>query len=221
MRITKIFVLMVLILVLGLNVHGAFIANESDRGFEGGDPGGNGLESNSSLIRQYIVEGAGYYLNSYSSVLMLLNKVELSEMHGLNYPEAQELLNAAIDRLENAGTAYFSLKNLAAVTPYDQTLIEALRNFDYQGFQKEKGLDPFIFKKVKWVLRRGNIRGVYNRLYHDVCVILAQLYGVKESLDNNQFPEISRLWRINQNFSTSISYGQGVAEVFCKIKEGA
>ena len=219
MRTTKIFVLLVSILVLSLNVNGAMIANESDRGFEGGDPGGNGLESGSSLIGQYIVEGGGHYLNSYSAVLMLLNKVEMSEMYGLNYPEAQELLNTAIHRLENAGTAYFNLKNLAAVTPYDQTIIEILRHFDYRGFQKEKGLDPFIFKKVEKDLRRGNIRGVYNRLYDDVCVILEQLYGIKESLDNNRFPEISRLWRINQNFSTSISYGQGVAEVFYKIKE--
>lgn len=220
MRITKFLILCVSILVLSLNIQGLMIANESDRGFEGGDPGVNGAASGNSLIRQYIIEGAGNFLNSYSSVLKLLSKVETSEMYGLNVPEAQELLNTAIHRLENARTAYFNLKNLAAATPYDQTIIEALRHFDYRGFQEEKGLNPFIFKKVKRVLRRGNIRGVYKRLHRDVVVILAQLYGVKESLDNNRFPDISRLWRINQNFSTSITYGQDVAEVFCKIKEG-
>jgi hypothetical protein len=197
------------------------IANESCRGFGGDNCDRGGTSSlavpSSQTIEQYIVEGAGYYLQSYSDMLLLLNKVEMSEIYGLNYEEAQGIINSAINRLENAKTAYFGLKTLAAVTPYNPDVIHLLVTFDYKNFQKEKGLNPYIFNQVETFLSKGDIRGVYDKLYEDIDTILGKLYNVKYSLDKNEFPVLEELWRINQVYSESISFGQDVAEVFYGI----
>lgn len=221
MRPTKIIFLLISILLYSINLQAIIIGNESCKGFGGDNCGRGGTSAlavpSSQTIGQYIVEGAGYYLQSYSDMLLLLNKVEMSEVYGLHYEEAQTIINSAIDRLENAKTAYLGLKTLAAVTPYNPDVINLLVTFDYKSFQKEKGLNPYIFNQVETFLSKGDIRGVYDKLYEDVDTILGKLYNVKYSLDKNEFPVIEELWRINQFYSESIAFGQGIAEVFYGI----
>lgn len=222
MRKTKLIILLFTMMLLVSSAHGLIIGNESGRGFgDGGksenpcDPGGG---KSSPTIGQYLVEGGGCYLNSYSDMMILLNRVEMSVISGVNHEELQGILNSAIDHLEHAKSSYLNLCNLAEITPYNQDIIVLLMNFDYSVFKKEYGLNADIFKKVEELLNKGDIRGVYKRLYDDVCNILMQLYSLKENVDKDSFPKVSDLWRINQNFSQSILFGQYVAEVFYKMK---
>lgn len=221
MRITKIIVLLISILFLSMYGIGAIVGNESCRSYSGDNCNGRGIDGlavpSSQTIGQYVVEGAGYYLQSYSDMLLLLNRVEMSGTHGLNYEEAQTIINSAIEQLERAKTAYFGLKTLAAVTPYNPEVINLLVTFDYKSFQEEKGLNPSIFARVEAFLSKGDVTGVYDQLYEDVNAILGKLYNVKNSLDKNGFPVLEELWRINQLFSDSISFGQDIAEVFYGI----
>ncbi len=222
MRKAKLIILLFTMMLLVSNTHGLIIGNESCQGFGGGgkseNPCDSGSEKSSPTIGQYLVEGGGYYLNSYSDVMILLNRVEMSVISGVNYEELQGILNSAIDHLEHAKSSYLNLCNLAEITPYNQDIIVLLMNFDYAAFKKDYGLNTDIFRKVEELLNKGDIRGVYNHLYGDVCNILVQLYNLKENVDNDSFPKIADLWRINQNFSQSILFGQYVAEVFYKIK---
>lgn len=222
MRKAKLIILLFTMMLFVSNAHGLIIGNESCRGFGGGgksenpcDPGGG---KRSPTIGQYLVEGGGYYLNSYSDVMILLNRVEMSVISGVNHEELQGILNSAIGHLEHAKSSYLNLCNLAEITPYNQDVIVLLKNFDYSSFIYDYGLNADIFSKVEELLKKGDIRGVYNRLYDDVCNILVQLYSLKENVDKDSFPKISDLWRINQNFSQSILYGQYVTEVFEKTK---
>ncbi len=221
MKKTKVVILFISIVLLVTSLDSAIIGNESDGAFGDGNSAGNrspvGVKS-TFTIGQYIAEGGGYYLRSYSDMVKILNRVEISVTSGMDIEELQGILNSAIDNMEHAKTAYLNLCSLAEATPYNQDVIVILMNFDYSTFKKENGLNPGIFKKVKELLSKGDVRGVYNRLYDDVSNILVQLYDLKENVDKNSFPNISALWRINQNFSQSILFGQYVAEVFYGIK---
>ncbi|MCX6584920.1 MAG: 6-bladed beta-propeller, partial [Candidatus Aminicenantes bacterium] len=150
-------------------------------------------------------------MKSDSDFLLFLNKVEMAELNGLNYEDALRIVNSAVDNLENARATYLKLTNLADVTPYDLAVQAQLINFDYKGFQEGKGFNPLVFKAVEDFLSKGDIRGVYHKLYNDVSEISGRLYKVKAGLEKNELAAISDLWDIHQHYADSIFFGQYVA----------
>lgn len=168
----------------------------------------------SPSIGQLIIEGAGYFLASHADSQTLLNKLELSEINGVNYPEVQGILNSAIANMENACATFKSLIQLAKETPYDQTVIDKLRKFDYQGFMKTNNLVGDIFIKVQGFLAKGDVTGAYIELKASKDAIIAQLYVIKDALDSNLFPDTNLLYRVNQAYSETMLFGQYVAQVF-------
>jgi hypothetical protein len=176
--------------------------------------GGEGKKSSGSNMGQMIIEGAGHFLMSHSEMLKFLNKIELSELTGPDYSELQDIINRAIESMENASETYKNLISIAKETPYNMDVISKLRIFDYAGYMKTNGLNRVIFKKVKYFLRKGDVIGVYIYLKSDMDSIIEQLVNIKSNVDSEVFPEISLLWRINQKYSESLLFGQYVAEVF-------
>jgi len=204
--------------LLAYRLYPFFIANESGRGFQPGNPIAAVGTLDTTSINQYIIEGGGYYLKSDSDFLLFLNKVEMAGLNGLNYDEALRIVNSAVDNLEKARATYFKLTNLADVTPYDLAVQSQLVNFDYKGFQEGKGFNPIVFKAVEGFLSKGDIRGVYHKLYNDVSEISGRLYKVKAGLEKNELAAISDLWDIHQHYADSIFFGQYVAAVFFEMK---
>jgi hypothetical protein len=195
--------------------------NWSDCAYEGECDGG---ESTSLIgtpmsvsMHTYIVEGAGYFLESYSGMQAFLNRVEVSELKGINYNEIREILYKVIINMERARVEYFILKIKADHTPYKWDVIKKLLEFDFDGFQEKNGLLPSIFEKVEGFLRSGDVRGIYSDMLAGTEEILFQLYEIKESVDADQFPDISALWRINQDYSERVLFGQFSAQIFHEI----
>ena len=85
-----------------------------------------------------------------------MQKIELAELSGVNYDELRGILNEAISGIESARTTYYDLKNLAAITPYNQSRIDALKSFDYTGFIETHRLNKEIFSKLEALLSSGN-----------------------------------------------------------------
>ncbi|MCP5052613.1 MAG: hypothetical protein GY940_35925, partial [bacterium] len=69
--------------------------NASENGFGGGAESSSDLES-------YIIEGAGYFLESYSDTLLFMKKVELSGRDGLDHGELSAMLGSALTNMEQA-----------------------------------------------------------------------------------------------------------------------
>jgi hypothetical protein len=213
----------VIISLVSVNLYGMIIGNDSCRGYEGSckfydisDPGSS--KSTSQTICQLVIEGGGYFLKSHSDLLLLLNKIEISELNGVDYSELQYIINSAIKNMVNAKETYINLISIAKVTPYNPSIIEKLQLFDYPGFQKEKKLNSEIFKQVEVFLSKGDVTGVYNHLKSEMDSILEKLYEIKSDIDLNNFPEITALWRVNQKYSETMLFGQYVAEVFFNSK---
>ena len=213
-------------IILGLLILGLFAFNSysyvtfnwSDCAYRGECDGGEStsliMVPMSMSMHTYIVEGAGYFLDSHSNFQAFLSRVEMSEINGVDYNELREILYKSIEDMEKAREAYYNLKITADNTPYKEPVIEALRAFDYDGFQEANGLIPYIFEKVKGYLSKGDVRGIYADALSSMESLLEKLYTVKESLDTDQFPEIKELWRINQFYSESLFTGQYTSEVF-------
>ncbi|MCP5104631.1 MAG: hypothetical protein GY950_14695 [bacterium] len=170
-----------------------------------------------SGIGIYIVDGAGFLLNSHSGMTAFLNRVEMAEFNGTDFNELREILYQAAEDMEKAKSAYYNLKNAAAQKTYSQPVITKLSQFDYDGFQTANGLNAGIFGDVKNYLHQGDIRGIYDRFLQQSEAILEQLYIVKASVDSDNIPDISSLWRINGDYSEFILFGQYTSEVFKAI----
>lgn len=206
-NVVKMFFTIFIILVWGTYSHAYIMGNYGEKTY-------NPQDSRGSSLSKYIIEGAANYLSAYSDTLALLNRVELAEVNGIDYKDASIILDRAIDSLGKAWSAYVTLTKLMTVTPYNPEKIELLKSMDYSSFMEQTQLDPVMYERVKAYLVNGDVQGVFLHLLESCSSILEKLYVVKSSLDMQVFPEVSRLWRINQKFSETMLFGQYAAEVF-------
>ena len=193
------------------------VTNGSSGGYDDGS-GSSGtasrVQSVESALEMYIIEGAGYYLNAYSDILAFLNRVEESDIRGMNFSEAQQILDRAIANMNGATRAYYYLIRRAEVTPYKDTVIAKLVNFDYAGFRDKWQLNGVLFAKVESYLGRGDITGVYKYIYTEFSEINRILYAVKTDLALGKIPEMAGLWRLNEKCSQTMLFGQYVSRLF-------
>jgi hypothetical protein len=205
MKKLRFFIAVTLIVSIGL--FGVISGNDTESAYNGNGDDGN--KSVNSQIKTLVILGAGHFLKSHADFQLFLNKIELSELTGPNYDEWQGILNSAITGMESAR---------AAVTPYNQEVIERLKSFDYPGFMEKKNLTRQVFKQVENLLSQGNVTGVYEKIFLDTGVILEGLYRVKQEIDQNLFPGINNLWDLNRLYSNSLFFGQYTAMLFKAIK---
>jgi hypothetical protein len=165
----------------------------------------------------HIVNGAGFFLKSYADTLLLLNRIETADIHGVDYNELQGLVNSAIENMQRVKEAYTNLKQAADRTPYNTGIIIKLLSFDYSGFKQDNGFNPFVFKRVEYYLGRGDVRGFYGHLLSASVDISTRLDTIKASIDAARFPGIENLWRINQVFSQTVLFGQYGSSIFKNV----
>jgi hypothetical protein len=208
---TVVFRLFFVIFILGLcHIQGnaRFIANHSEIGF---------VESGRTGIRQDVVEAAGGFLKSHSDFLLILNKIEMEEINGIDYAELQHIIYNAVIHMEVARAKYNGLIQLVEDTPYHQPTITVLMGFDYASFQESKGLRNVIFDEVKTYLSSGDVRGLYHQLLVNTQSILDQLTVIKSFVDAGVIPENADLWKLNQAYSETLIFGQYAAEIFYDV----
>ncbi|MCU0289773.1 MAG: hypothetical protein MUF15_25690 [Acidobacteria bacterium] len=168
-------------------------------------------------IESYIIEGAGYFLNSNTDFLLFLTKIERSELNGIDYNELRATLNRVIENMEKAKSLYTSLVQTAANTPSKQSFIEGLKIFDYVGYQNQSALNSIIFQDTVSFLKNGDITGLFAKILGRTAEILDRLYIAKKDIDAEIFPSISNIWRLNQCYNETVLFGQYAAEIFARI----
>ena len=209
----KIILGIVFITLLQINSFSYWYINCSDTGYGGG--GDSTSESGTTTaIGDYIVDGAGYFLGSYDKTLMFMKKVEWYEKQEVTNDELINLLDNALEQMKLAYTTYVSLNQLAYSTPYNPVVIDALKNFNYDGFQAEYNLNGEIFADAKTYLGKGDIRGVYRKVMWDTAQLIGLLNRVKEKLEAGVFPPLKEVWKLNQAYSQSLLFGQYISQVF-------
>ena len=202
-------------------VSARILQNGSGTGYQEGD-GTSGLQSGylgtGNAIEKYVIKGAGYYLDAYSDILVFLNRVEMSDIQGMNYNASRQILDRALGKMMNALKTYEYLIKRAEATPYNQAFISKLMDFDYNGFMQARGLNSAIFAKVEDLLKRGDITGLLRQTYTEFTVIFWLLRTVRDELNLEKLPEMSKVWRLNERCSQALLFGQYGAMVFYALR---
>lgn len=213
-RILRILMAITALMMFTTNSFSLWWCNNSDSAYNGG---GDGLGAPAGQIDEYIVEGAGYFLDSYSYTLQFMRKVELAENQEMNYPELRHLLESSLVNMQKARDTYKLLKETADITPYNPEVIEALKNFNYDLYCEINRLNKEIFNGVKCYLIKGQITEIYGKLMADMGIMVNLLQAVKINIDNNLFPQVKAVRKLNQSYSTSLLFGQYVADIFADL----
>jgi hypothetical protein len=205
-----------ILMLLHLNLTGIIWYNHTDISFK------ESLEEGSypkeKAMREYLIEGAQYFLESYSDFLLFLNKIELAELRGFDWNELRFILNRVIEKVQYANDLIGQLKQKADVTPYNPVIINNLLNFDYDAFADQEGLIKPIFKDVKAFLSKGKIREMYGEALSDTQHILTMANTISKKLKEDIFPGVSNLHALNQAYHQYMLFGEYAARVFQKIK---
>jgi hypothetical protein len=214
-----VFVVIAILTAFTIPTHARVCHNGVEDGYD--DGGGRKAEAwgSTGSIKTLIIEGAGNLLDSQAYMLLFLNKVEMSDLRGVDYSQLRDTLNKAIESMNQAVTNYRTLARKAAYTPYNQGTVYQLVLFDYAGFQKERNLNADIFGKLEHYLAKGDVTGTLYKTLYDTETLLKMMYSLKNTIDTDLLPDNSSLWRLNQKFSETMLFGQYSAEVHQKISQ--
>ncbi|NIR06304.1 MAG: hypothetical protein GTN82_12855 [Candidatus Aminicenantes bacterium] len=213
----KVFLGAAVIILLNANLSGAIWHNDTERVFSQSG-GQESVAPEEKPLRMYVIEGAGYFLKSYSAFLLFLNKIEMAEVEGFDLNEMYQILTNSIENLEYANETYTLLKQQADVTPYNPIVIDQLLNFNYDLFQKKDNLNPSILEEVQFFLGKGKVREMYGEILTHTQGILGKAYAIKGVIETGEFPQISDLHDLNQGYAHSMLFGEYAARVAQEIK---
>jgi len=211
--------LIVCMFIFMINVNsslGAVWGNGAGGGYDGGD-GGDGVSGTAAInnpIEYYITLGAGYYLNANSNFQEFLKMVEVQDIEGIDFFALQNEAGSSLVNIQNAAFIYMILVRQAENTPYNETVITRLKDFDYQSFMLENNLNPVVFAEVEGFLQKGDITELLKKVHNDLVELAAMLKSVNGELALNRVPQLSDLWRINETFSRVSLFGSYTARIF-------
>jgi hypothetical protein len=200
----------IMIIFLNLNSFSWWYANHTNNAY-----GGDG--ESSPAMSGLIIDGAGYFLESYANTLIFMKKIEWSGKTALDYNELKNLVDKALDNMKSANETYVFLKQAADAAPYNPAVIDALKHFDYDGFKEANSLNGDIFNQVKGYLVKGDIRGAYARILLDTENLIILLERIKVQVDAGDFPVIGDVWNLNHAYSQSLLFGHYLSRVFYRL----
>jgi hypothetical protein len=212
----KIFVFIIILAAAQSNAFSCICANGAGGGY--GEGGGEGAVLGGNLIEGYIIEGAGHYLEAYSSILYFFNRVELANESSIDSFLWQDILSKAITRMNRAAAAYDLLIREAEETPYNETVLLKLKNFDYNQFRVDYGLKIEVFREVESYLQPGDITGAFKRIRSSFKKIISRLETMHEEVSVNKMPAFNSPWDLNELCSSTLQFGQYLSRVFYALK---
>ncbi|MGE5343154.1 MAG: hypothetical protein ACM3SY_16915 [Candidatus Omnitrophota bacterium] len=171
----------------------------------------------SNSMESYIVNGASYFLKSYSDTLQALNLVEISTPSTLDTNALRTLLKGSMGNMMNAVANYRNLKVSADATPYNPVMIQRLQNFDYMALCHSKGLNESVMRKVAFFLSIGDVRGAFGNILNQSESILKLQQSAYHIQDTSILPDIELLWKLNNQLAESMLFGQYCAQIFKSI----
>jgi hypothetical protein len=191
------------------NLHARLVFNQVDAFFDD--------TTEKQTVRSFTIEAAGYFLKAYSDILVLSDRIEMSDLNGIDYHQTRLLADTAMFNLENAREKYLVLNQIATNSSYDMVLIHNLRGFDFRGFGDRQLLGGKQFELVTHFLKKGDIQGIFERAISDIEIILEKLKQVRLALNSLVLPDMLDIWELNRFCSEFMLFGQFSARIFYQI----
>jgi hypothetical protein len=207
------------LIIFVLHVYPFINLNGAGGGYdEGGDGDSPGIQSSQyPTIEYYVQAGGSYYLEANSYVQILLKLVEQQEIQGINYTEMQVTVCKALDYMQMANEIYEQLICKAEATPYNETVLAKLRNFDYESFVQKNGFNPILFDLIRHYLQDGDITGMFKRTCSDARGMIDMMNKIREDVSQYRLPEISIFRQLNEMQALTSVFGSYAARVFSEI----
>jgi hypothetical protein len=168
-------------------------------------------------MKTHIVEAAANFLSAYGHTMLLLNKIELSELYGLDFTEAQLLINTAIDEMNVAIAEFSALRELADRTPYNDNVLDMVAVYDFSQFEARKKANTPILNNLKELLLERKLREYYAQLHSKLYEIVGHLNLLKSHLDGNMYPDFEAIHNLNQVLAETMISGEYAAEIFHEV----
>jgi len=221
MKTKRNFLLIIFLMLISIAIMQNFtfayiFANGSGGGYGGGS-GDDDAGSSCISIEMLVVEGAGYYLNAQTDIMSFLHRMEMSGKYNVNLFELNTILLRALNNMYMAAATYDLLISTAEVTPYNETIIMKLKNFNYEQYMLEQGMNPSIFKEVEAYLGQGDITGMYRQIRANLKDIIEILKSIKSDVSIFKMPPLSRVWQLNEMCFHTLIFGQYAARVFAGL----
>ena len=205
---TRVLAVLLVLVLFSVNAHARIILNGLSGAF---------TESESPEIEEQVIQAAGYFLKSQSDLLLFMNKIELSDLTGVDYTELQSLIDSASANMKDANTIYINLANTVENIEYNQDVITMLINFNYSSSRDTLGLNPSVFQQVETYLGSGDIRGIYHKMVTDTGNIIDLLTTIKTAVDAREFPLMEDLWKVDEYVAEILLFGQYIARVLYNV----
>jgi len=96
--------------LLNIKTFSRISANGAGGGYDDPDGKSNLVSTKeNSIIENYIEKGGAYFLNAYSDILSISNRIEMANLQGIDYEELKSIVNSAIENIRNAKATYYLL----------------------------------------------------------------------------------------------------------------
>lgn len=190
--------LLLLLLLVPFLLNSAVYMNDIEEAF---------LPPNNEEIGDSMIDGASYFMESYSVAMMLIYEREIAEKGNFNAANSSRNVDMSIYKLELSKNCYIKAVNLAKKIGYNPSRIDQLKNFDYDNFRLESNLDIQIMDEVKKYLLKGDVIGLYNKNVENIELILFYLYNFRDILKSGQKPDISLYWDLIRSYSRALLFG--------------
>lgn len=207
----KTLIILLFLPLMAIHSFPRIFANGSGSGYQTGEENLNGAANE---IESIVIRGACEYLQAYAENLIFFKQLEINPLQGIDLKACQERLDRSLSHLDQAMETYKLLIQRAENTPYNETVLSRLRDFDYKGFMNRKGFDGEIFKQVKEHLIMGDITGFYKMIYNRMNRIRSILETFNIDFSKNKMPSVTTLWQLNRMYYDTLMAGQFVAIVF-------
>lgn len=168
-------------------------------------------------VGDMITDSASELLQSASEAFLFLNEVEIAGKNGLNVGAALQRVDLAAARVEQALRLFRDIIVAGGEAGYDKSRIGKLKDFSYDQFAKDNGLNRETMTQVSAYLGRGNVLGFYRRHAGNLQILLNTLNRIKADLMADKLLENQVLWSLLQQYNNTMMFGNYASLVFYKI----
>ncbi len=207
-RMVKLMLGVALIGVSILGLDAIMVFNDPETPFPG---------KTSTQIGDMITDSASELLQSAADAFLFLNEVEIASRNGLNVPAALQRVDLAAARVERALLLFKNIIATGHEAGYEPRRIGKLKNFTYDRFARENGLNTETMNEISAYLAEGNVLGFYRRHAHNLQSLLDTLTVIKADLLAGRLSTNQILWSLLQQYNNTMIFGNYASMVFYKI----
>jgi len=166
----------------------------------------------------FIIEASSQFLQSHSSVFLLLNVSELNLRESFDFETAQKLIDSSIIRLSLSRENFVRVVNSLENLPIKPDIAKKFKSFNYSQLANKRNLHPDVMNKVAGFLKRADIKGIYEASVVNIDQILNALQQIQATVQSRVVPDIENLRVLFQLHSDSMLFGYYSSLVFYELQ---